>query len=124
MARFARRRLKSAPKSAPAAHAARKPPAVEGTLGIPQWTDLIKEFPDYTQAYVERGILLYKTGRYDNALYDFNVALKLVPNEYKALFYRGCTYMSYRKFKEAVADFKRCLHHEQGNAEACYYCAF
>ena len=37
----------------------RTPPPVEGAMGIPQWTALIQEFPDYVQAFVERGILLY-----------------------------------------------------------------
>src|SRR4029453_13821820 len=57
------------------------PPVTDGSaMGIPQWTALIQEFPDYVQAFVERGILLYKTKRYDNALDDFNKALQLAAN--------------------------------------------
>ena len=80
------------------------PPAVTdgSAMGIPQWTALIQEFPDYVQAYVERGILLYRTGRYDNALFDFNAALKLEPNQSKALFYRGCAFLAYKRWKEAI----------------------
>ena len=116
MGRFARRPRLGTPR---ASAAPRKPPAVEGNLGIPQWTELLKEFPDYVQAYVERGILLYRTGRYDNALFDFNAALKLEPHQTKALFYRGCSFLAYKRWKEAVADFKKC----SGNAEARFFTA-
>src|SRR5215831_11913362 len=63
------------------------PPAVTdgSAMGIPQWTALIQEFPDYVQAFVERGILLYKTKRYENALYDFNKALQLDGGQLKAI---------------------------------------
>src|SRR6186713_2851151 len=62
------------------------PPAVTdgSAMGIPQWTALIQEFPDYVQAFVERGVLLYKTKRYENALYDFNKALQLDATQAKA----------------------------------------
>jgi tetratricopeptide (TPR) repeat protein len=98
----------------------RAPPPVEGAMGIPQWTALIQEFPDYVQAFVERGILLYKTKRYENALYDFNKALQLDAGATKALYFRGCTYLACKRPKEALADLKLCL---QGNVEAVYYCA-
>src|SRR5947207_1276438 len=96
------------------------PPIVEGAMGIPQWTALIQEFPDYVQAFVERGILLYKTKRYENALYDFNKALQLDAGQTKAMYFRGCTYLACKRPKEALVDLKQCL---QGNIEAVYYCA-
>ncbi|MBI3855765.1 MAG: tetratricopeptide repeat protein [Planctomycetes bacterium] len=139
MARLHRRnRLKSADESsAPASTATpsparqaerpgtrirRTPPAVTdgSAMGIPQWTALIQEFPDYVQAFVERGILLYKTKRYENALYDFNKALQLDAGQSKALYFRGCTYLACKRPREALADLKLCL---QGNVEAAYYCA-
>jgi len=81
-------------------------------MGIPQWTALIQEFPDYVQAFVERGVLLYKTKRYENALYDFNKALQLDAGQTKAIYFRGCTYLACKRPKEALADLKQCL---QGN---------
>src|SRR5262245_55447471 len=98
------------------------PPAVTdgSAMGIPQWTALIQEFPDYVQAFVERGILLYKTKRYENALYDFNKALQLDSNQPKAVYFRGCTYLACKRPREALADLKLCI---QSNLQACYYCA-
>jgi len=107
---------------APARPVRKAGPVIEGSMGIAQWTEILKEFPDYTQAYVERGICLYKANRLDNALYDFNMALKLAPGDGKTLFYRASTYLAYGRFKEAAADFKRCIPHDKGNPEAYYYC--
>ncbi|MBV8882190.1 MAG: tetratricopeptide repeat protein, partial [Planctomycetaceae bacterium] len=136
MARLHRPRLNRAPSapaapsgSAPAASASNRPTArrvppahTDGSaMGIPQWTDLIKEFPDYVQAFVERGILLYKTKRYENALFDFNKALQLDASQSKATYFRGLTYLACKRPKEALADLRTCI--GQGNAEASYYCA-
>src|ERR1041384_6587752 len=94
----------SAPPAAPASagksttRIVRKaPPPVEGSLSVPQWTEIIKEFPDYAQAYLERGIILYKSNRYDNALYDFGMALKLNPADTKPIYWRGRTYVAFKK---------------------------
>lgn len=107
-----------------AAPARRRPPEVaEGNLSIPQWTEYIQQYPDFTQAYVERGVLLYKTGRMENAIYDFNMALKLEPSNAKALYWRGCVYMNYSKFREAVADFKKAVPHDKG-ADVCAMAGF
>src|SRR5579862_4057569 len=133
MARLNRPRLNRPPSSSPAASSApasssarpvrRSPPAhTDGSaMGIPQWTDLLQEFPDYVQAFVERGILLYKTKRYENALYDFNKALHLDPSQAKAVYFRGLTYLACKRPREALADLKTCV--SGGNAEASYSCA-
>src|SRR5262249_5668680 len=113
MARLNRRPRLSTATPVPAAPSGarpvrRTPPAhTEGSaMGIPQWTDLLNEFPDYVQAFVERGILLYKTKRYENALYDFNKALQLDSTQAKAVYFRGLTYLACKRPREALADLK------------------
>jgi len=98
-----------------------RPP--EGNLGISQLTELIQMYPDYTDAYVQRGALLYKTGRLENAVYDFNMALRLDATNAKALYWRGCVYAHYNKFREAAADFRKAIPGDKG-ADVCYMCAF
>jgi Flp pilus assembly protein TadD len=40
--------------------------------------------PDYTRAYKNLGIILAKQGRYEEAVEQFSVALKLKPGDAKA----------------------------------------
>src|SRR5690349_7189532 len=97
----------AAPAAGPApARPPAPPPSKEG-LTLSEWTDVIQKHPDFAGAYAERGTLLYKTGRIDNALYDFNQALKLEPNNFKALFWRGWLQLARKKPHEAAADLQR-----------------
>ena len=90
-----------------------------GSLSIPQWTELIQQYPDYTGAYVERAVLLYKTNRLDNALHDFSIALKLDPLHSKARYYRGRLFLDRKKWKEALSDLEKSLAQDPKNTDAC-----
>src|SRR5262245_17394121 len=113
------------PPPAPAPRPARPlgaqaPPPADKGLTLSEWTDVLQKNPDYAGGYAERGAILYKEGRLDNALYDFNKALKLDPNNVKALYWRGWLQLSRRKFREAAADFQRAASVESRNPETCY----
>ena len=96
------------------------PPQADKGLSLSEWTDVIQKNPDFPGGYAERGAILYKEGRLDNALYDFNKALKLDPNHVKALFWRGWLQLSRRKNRDAAADFQRAAAIETKGSESSY----
>src|SRR5262249_25090086 len=49
---------------------------------------IIKKYPQYANAYKNRGVALYKLKDYRGALADFDRAIELAPNEPSALFNR------------------------------------
>ncbi len=65
---------------------------------------VIDNYPLYTDAYDERGIIYFKKGMYDSAIADFNQAIKNSPNDNKAVINRAQTYIAMGKLYEAEND--------------------
>lgn len=65
--------------------------------------------PTYTDAYMNRAILLYNTGRPADALKDFNSLLKLDSMHTDGLLGRANTYSTLAMYKEALPDYNRYL---------------
>jgi hypothetical protein len=89
-------------------------------MGIPQWTALIQEFPDYVQAFVERASSRTRPSGTRTRSTTFNKALQLDATQTKAIYFPRLHYLACKRPREALADLKLCL---QSNLEACYYCA-
>lgn len=61
------------------------------------------------QTYVDQGIENSQKGRYDQALKDFNEALKLKPKDPALLTYRGVVYYAKGQRDLALKDFHQAL---------------
>ncbi len=61
------------------------------------------------QKYVERGIERCETGQYDQALKDFNDALKMKPNDASLYDLRGMAYRCKGQDEQAVQDFNKAM---------------
>jgi Flp pilus assembly protein TadD len=62
-----------------------------------------------TKPYVERGMAYLENGRYDQALSEFNAALKLKPNDAALLNYRGVAYRCKGMDEQAMQDFNKAI---------------
>jgi tetratricopeptide (TPR) repeat protein len=74
-----------------------------------------------TLELVTRGNQLYKAGRREEALRDYNEALAKSPDDPAALIFRGGVYHSMQKYAEALADYTRAIELNPRNALAYYY---
>lgn len=72
----------------------------------------------YIQPWSHRGILLFNTGRYEEALNDFNVALKLKPDYIDALLGRANTLSTLQRYEEAIPDYNAYLQQHPDSAQA------
>jgi len=61
------------------------------------------------QAYIEKGIENSQQGRYDQALQDFNAALKLKPQDPALLTYRGIVPYAKGQYDLAMKDYNQAL---------------
>jgi tetratricopeptide (TPR) repeat protein len=61
------------------------------------------------QAYVDRGIENSQKGQYDQALKDFDQALKLKPNDAAILTYRGMVCHAKGQDDQAIKDFEQAM---------------
>ena len=72
-----------------------------GTL----WTNAIATYPDSYMARSNRGqFLAAKKGAYDEALADYAIALKAIPNDSFSLINRATIYINQQNFPAALAD--------------------
>ncbi len=72
------------------------------------------------KAYVERGMENSQAGRYDQALKDFNDALKLKPNDAMLITYRGVVYYAKGQSDLAMKDFNRAIEIDPKAGKAYY----
>lgn len=61
------------------------------------------------QTYVDRGIENSQSGRYDQAIKDFNDALKVKPNDPMLITYRGVVYYAKKQNDLAMKDFNQAI---------------
>ncbi len=69
-------------------------------------------------AWFRRGALLESLGRFDEALADFDTAIRLAPNEGNSYYNRGLLQFNAGHYREAIDDCTRCIELEPGNYQA------
>lgn len=72
------------------------------------------------QTYVDQGMENSQAGRYDQALKDFNEALKLKPNDAMLITYRGVVYYAKGQTDLAMKDFNRAIEIDPKFGKAYY----
>lgn len=76
---------------------------------------------DRIATYVNRGILLNRTGDLDEALADFDKALGEDADLAEAFLNRGNTYFLMRRYDDAIADYEAALANEIEKAHVAWY---
>jgi tetratricopeptide (TPR) repeat protein len=88
---------------------------------IDLWSSVIAEEPtNIPQAYTNRGLALYDTGRIDLAIDDFSKALAVDPGSYEAYNFRGSALDNMGQPDKAIADFDKAIALNPRYAEAYY----
>jgi len=76
---------------------------------------------DVIATYVNRGILHLRRGNVDDAIRDFDEALRRDPNEPEAYLNRGSAMLHQDRRDEAVAMFSQALQHNTSRPELAHY---
>lgn len=70
---------------------------------------LIREQPDFAEAWNRRAFLYYSLGDYQNSLADCQMVLRLIPVHFGALHGMGLCYAAMGQYSEAIKAFHRAL---------------
>lgn len=73
------------------------------------WNDVISRYQTIPYAYNNRGRFFLNEGKNDLALADFNKALELKPDHFRAYNNRGILFMNTNRNEEALADFNKAI---------------
>jgi len=84
------------------------------------WADVKHKSPSLTRPYNNLGQAYDKIGNYDQAIVEFQHALKLNPNYFFGLNNLGNIYGKQRKYKEAIEYFKKALSQKPEYSPAHY----
>jgi tetratricopeptide (TPR) repeat protein len=68
------------------------------------WSDCLKKSPNKARVNNERGAACTEIGRYDQAIEDFNKAIHLNQNYYKAYYNRGTVYGQLGQYQRTIDD--------------------
>jgi tetratricopeptide (TPR) repeat protein len=69
-------------------------------------------------AYNRRGIIYYTSGKYDDAIKDFNRAIEISPRYTQAYNNRGVAWRNIGEYKKAIEDYSKTLEINPQNAGA------
>lgn len=72
-------------------------------------TGLIKEQPDFAEAWNRRAFLYYSTGDYRQSLADCQMVVEINPVHFGALHGMGLCYAALGQYSKAIKSFKRAL---------------
>lgn len=89
--------------------------------GIVLFSDVIKKYPDISDAYRFRGIYKMHAKNYRGALQDYNKTLSLKPDDALGLSGRGYVYNELQKYDEALKDLNTSLEIDSTIPESYYY---
>ncbi|WP_392534681.1 tetratricopeptide repeat protein [Nostoc sp. C117] len=72
-------------------------------------TELLKEQPDFAEAWNRRAFLYYSAGDYQKSLADCQMVVQINPIHFGALHGMGLCYAALGRYSEAIRAFKRAL---------------
>ncbi len=74
--------------------------------------------PNYTAAYINRGVAYHNLGKDNEAIADYTRAIKLDPNFVEAFLNRGVSYYTLKNYNNAIIDYTRAIKLDPNYAEA------
>ena len=69
---------------------------------IAEFTTAIKQNPDFSKAYLQRGLAYYDSGAILQAVYDYNVVIKLDESSGKAFYFRALARLALKNIPGAL----------------------
>lgn len=72
-------------------------------------TELVRDMPDFTEAWNRRAVLHYILKQYRKAIADCNQVLELVPYHFGALHGLGLCHAALGNYREAIQAFRKAL---------------
>lgn len=80
---------------------------------------ILKNFPDYAQAYSGRGVIHNLLENYDEAITDYNTAEKLTQQkDAEVYFNRAISFVNKNEYRQALDDFNRALAIDKSDADS------
>ena len=73
------------------------------------FTEALRYSPQWSYAYINRGLAYSKMGRYDYAMKDFDKAIELYPNDFVAYNNRGAVFCDMGEFDRAIENFDKAI---------------
>src|ERR1700722_6147419 len=74
-----------------------------------EYDKVIEKYPDYAETYAHRALAKFKLDDQQGALEDVNKAIAFDSNFYTAYTIRAQFNTAFKYFKEAVADYTKCI---------------
>lgn len=78
--------------------------AHDARAAIANFDKAIELYPNYTEAWIRKGVTLFDEDRIDEAEACLNEAVRQRPNEFKAVYNRGKLYLFSDRLEEALTD--------------------
>jgi tetratricopeptide (TPR) repeat protein len=85
-----------------------------GTL----WSDVIDKYPSAARAYLNRGEYLHEEKKYEAAIADYNMKIKMEPYSPDAYMNKGMSLFQLGRYKEAIASQDEAIRRKADYAEA------
>lgn len=85
---------------------------------IAQFDEVISRDWKMTDAYIEKGIILYERKQYDEALKVFNMTITVSNTDADGYYWLGRTYEATGKIEDAITNYQRALSLDKTFTEA------
>jgi tetratricopeptide (TPR) repeat protein len=85
---------------------------------IKNYSEAIRIYPDYLDAYNSRGLTYYYKGEYGKAIDDLDEAIKLNPKYVEAYINRGLCHDHKGEYNKAIEDFEEAIKLKPSNTDA------
>ncbi len=72
-------------------------------------SELVRDLPDFAEAWNQRAVLYYSLGRYREACQDCDRVVRLVPHHFGAWHGLGLCHMALGEYREAIEALQRAL---------------
>jgi tetratricopeptide (TPR) repeat protein len=92
----------------------------ESDKGIEDCSQAIRLYPNYANAFFNRGIAYKAIGQYDRAIEDYDQAIRITPSDAEAFFNRGIAYRAKGQYDRAIEDYSQAIRLNPNYAIAFY----
>lgn len=92
------------------------------TAAISDFTSVISNNKEFSEAFIMRATAYLKAGRYKDAINDFNRALKNDPGDFRLYKNRASAYAGLKEWQAAISDISFYLKYFENDIQSLYQC--